>query len=107
MPLSGSDMDELLMRLLKIKERVKTLKLRNEKLQAENKQAASTIERLEKLVAIQNNSIKKLEQQLKVKRIADQVGSGNKLPVNESRELKYKINEIIKEVDKVIAIIHT
>ncbi len=99
-------MDQLVNRLLKIKEKILALKVQNKKLLEENKKFESTIKRLTQLIEIQNNSIKKMEQQLKIKRIADQLGSDSKLSPNESRELKYKINEIIKEVDKVIAQIH-
>lgn len=99
-------MEQLLGRLAKIKDKVKALKSQNEKLMLEQKRMEQTIERLQKLVEIQNNSIRQFEQQLKIKRIADQLVSTDSLSANESRELKYKINEIIKEVDKVIALIH-
>lgn len=99
-------MEQLLGRLAKIKDKVKALKSQNEKLMLEQKKMEQTIERLQKLVEIQNNSIRQFEQQLKIKRIADQLVSTDSLSANESRELKYKINEIIKEVDKVIALIH-
>lgn len=99
-------MEQLLGRLAKIKDKVKALKSQNEKLMLEQKKMEQSIERLQKLVEIQNNSIRQFEQQLKIKRIADQIGSTDSLSPNENRELKYKINEIIKEVDKVIALIH-
>jgi len=99
-------MEQLLKRLARVKDQIKALKSQNEQLSITHKKALNTIERLQKLVEIQNNSIRQLEQQLKVKRIADQMGSDASLSANESRALKYKINEIIKEVDKVIALIH-
>ncbi len=99
-------MKQLLNRLSKIKEKINALKLQNDKLVLEQKKSGSNIARLEKLIEIQNNSIRHLEQQLKIKRIANQLESDTILSPNENRELKYKINEIIKEVDKVIALIH-
>ena len=99
-------MDRLVARLLKIKDKIGALKLQNRKLHAEIKKSETTILRLRQLIEIQNNTIKQQEQQLKIKRIANQLDSDNKLPPNESRSLKYKINEIIKEVDKVIGLIH-
>ncbi len=99
-------MEQLLLRLAKVKNQIKSLKSQKELLLIENKKALGHIERLQKLVEIQNNSIRQLEQQLKVKRIADQMGNTETLSANENRALKYKINEIIKEVDKVIALIH-
>ena len=99
-------MEQLLLRLAKVKDQIKALKSQKELLSIEHKKALGTIERLQKLVEIQNNSIRQLEQQLKVKRIADQLGNTEALSANENRALKYKINEIIKEVDTVIALIH-
>jgi len=99
-------MEQLLLRLAKVKNQIKSLKSQKELLLIEHKKALGHIERLQKLVEIQNNSIRQLEQQLKVKRIADQMGNAETLSANENRALKYKINEIIKEVDKVIALIH-
>jgi hypothetical protein len=99
-------MEKLLARLAKIKDKIGALKIQNQKLSVDLKKSESTVLRLQKLIAIQNSTIKHQEQQLKLKRIATQLTSDQKLPPNESRELKYKINEIIKEVDKVMATIH-
>lgn len=60
------------------------------------------VERLKKIIDIQNSSIKELELKLKIKRIADSVNteqSGN-------RDLKFKINDMIGEVDKIISLLH-
>ncbi len=99
-------MENLLARLVKVKDKISVLKKQNESLTGELKKSVNTIARLNKLIEIQNNTIKQQEQQLKLKRIANQLDSGQELPPNESRELKLKINEIIKEVDKVMATIH-
>ena len=99
-------MEKLLSRLLRIREKIGLLKLQNQNLSGELKKAEQTIARLKRLTEIQNNTIAQQEQQLKIKRMATQLEAGEKLSPNESRELKYKINEMIKEVDKVIANIH-
>lgn len=99
-------MEKLVARLVRIREKITALKLQNQQLKKDLKKAEDTIERLRQLIEIQNNTIKKHEQELKVKRIATQLETGEALSPNESRALKSKINEIIREVDKVIATLH-
>lgn len=99
-------MEKLIARLAKIKDKIAALRLQQQKLAQELKKAESTNQRLRQLIEIQNNTIKQQEQQLKIKRIADQLEAQHELPPNESRALKSKINEIIREVDKVIATLH-
>lgn len=99
-------MEKLVARLVRIREKIAALKLQNQQLRKDLKKADDTIERLRQLIEIQNNTIKKQEQELKVKKIAAQMEGGDTLSPNESRALKSKINEIIREVDKVIATLH-
>lgn len=99
-------MERIVARLKKIQDRISVLKTQNGQLQSDLKQAEDTIARLRQLMEIQNNTIRQQEQELKIKRLADQLESGEPLTPNESRSLKYKINEIIKEVDKVMGLIH-
>lgn len=99
-------MEKLIARLAKIKDKIAALRLQQQKLTQELKKAESTNQRLRQLIEIQNNTIKQQEQQLKIKRIADQLEGQQELAPNESRALKSKINEIIREVDKVIATLH-
>lgn len=97
-------MEELLQRLQAIKNEVLTLKTRSAELQKQADKAEKDNQRLRQLLEIQNSSIKQMEQKLKVKRIADGV-SGNE-DGESNRELKFKINDIIKEVDRVISLMH-
>ncbi len=99
-------MEKLIARLARIKDKIAALRLQQQKLTQELKKAENTNQRLKQLIEIQNNTIKQQEQQLKIKRIAEQVEAQGTLPPNESRALKSKINEIIREVDKVIATLH-
>ncbi len=96
-------MEAIVARLEKIKKAVFTLKKQNNTLVLHTQKADKEIERLKQLIAIQNNSIKTLEQQLKIKELADGVALENQLEVNKRRALKQKINDMIKEVDKTIA----
>lgn len=97
-------MEELLQRLQAIKEEVLRLKAKSAELQKQAGKAEKDNQRLRQLLEIQNNSIKQMEQKLKVKRIADGVVGNDDGESN--RELKFKINNIIKEVDRVISLMH-
>jgi len=98
-------MDAIVARLEKIKKAVFVLKKQNTDLNLNNKKVEKELERLKQLVVIQNNSIKELEQKVKIKEIAEGFILDDKLEVNKRRALKQKINEMIKEVDKAIAAI--
>lgn len=100
-------MEELVKRLQDIKEQVLNLKNQNHSLLHEQDKKDKEIHRLKQLVDIQNSSLKQLEQKLKIKRIADEVtGTEDTGDSNTSRELKFKINEMIKEIDKIMSLIH-
>ncbi len=100
-------MEELLKRLQDIKEQVLLLKSQNTALAEEQDKKNREIQRLKQLVDIQNSSLKQMEQKLKIKRIADGVTTdSDELDSNSSRELKFKINEMIKEVDKIMTLMH-
>jgi len=98
-------MDAIVARLEKIKKAVFVLKKQNTDLNLNNKKVEKELERLKQLVVIQNNSIKELEQKVKIKEIAEGFILDDNLEVNKRRALKQKINEMIKEVDKAIAAI--
>ena len=98
-------MDAIVARLEKIKKAVFVLKKQNTDLNLNNKKVEKELERLKQLVVIQNNSIKELEQKVKIKEIAEGFILDDKLEVNKRRALKQKINEMIKEVDKAITAI--
>ena len=98
-------MDVIVQRLVKIKKKVEVLKSQNEVFSKENKKISKEIQRLNKLVNIQNSSINELEKKLKIQEIVEGVITSEGLEPNKRRELKHKLNEMIREVDKVIAII--
>lgn len=100
-------MENLVKRLQDIKEQILQLKKENEDLNQTRSQKDKEITRLKQLIDIQNSSIRQLEQKLKIKRIADGVSEeadGNEHSSN--RDLKFKINEMISEVDKIMTLIH-
>jgi chromosome segregation ATPase len=99
-------MEQLVERLKSIKVEIKKLKSEVSKLENLHQQKEKENKRLKQLLDVQNSSIKELENKLKIKRIADEiVGDGNQTEESH-RDLKFKINEMIKEVDKIVSLIH-
>lgn len=99
-------MEEFLKRLQTIHRKIAQMQEEKRLLKDELRQAHKQLERLRKLVEIQNATIKEQEQQLKIKRLATGLIEDHPLTPNESRALKQKVNEMIKEIDKVITLIH-
>lgn len=99
-------MEALIKRLEAIKTKVSNLKLalrtRTQELESKEKEVA----RLKKLIEIQNSSIKELEAKLKMKRIAEGLSSETENDSASNRDLKFKINEMIKEVDRIMTLMH-
>ncbi len=100
-------MENLLKRLQEIKTQVLQLKTENSERAIVISKKDKELLRLRQLIDIQNSTIKQLEQKLKIKRIADGVSedAGSEESSN-NRDLKFKINEMIREVDKIISLIH-
>lgn len=97
-------MEQLLERLKNIKNEVQSLKTINDDLKESIEIKDKEISRLKQLLEIQNNSLKEMEQKLKIKRIAE--GATGESDGESSRDLKFKINEMLKEVEKVMSLMH-
>jgi predicted nuclease with TOPRIM domain len=98
-------MEALIKRLQEVKQAILGLKEENAQLNSALEKRDKEISRLKKLLDIQNSSIKDLEQKLKMKRMADEL-NGDESESGTNRDLKFKINEMIKEVDKIISLMH-
>jgi hypothetical protein len=101
-------MEAIIQRLETIKLKIASIHSNNSELSSIIKQKNKEIERLKKLIEIQNNTIKEQEYKLKIKNIAEQALS-NDDDASQSikrRELKFKINEMLKELDKLSHLIH-
>lgn len=98
-------MEALIKRLQEVKQAILGLKEENAQLNSALEKREKEINRLKKLLEIQNSSIKDLEQKLKMKRMADEL-NGEEAESGSNRDLKFKINEMIKEVDKIISLMH-
>ncbi len=92
-------MDSLVEQLKTIKQKVEQLAATNDLLKDENARLAKESNRLKETVDIQKNTIKDLEEYNKIIKIA----GGLNLSKTDVREVKLKINEYIREIDRCIA----
>lgn len=98
-------MEQFIKRLQDIKQSILELKQEKNAMEESLSKKDKEIGRLKKLLEIQNSTIKDLENKLKMKRIADEM-NGAEEESGSNRDLKFKINEMIKEVDKIISLMH-
>jgi len=98
-------MEQFIKRLQDIKQSILELKQEKNAIVESLSKKDKEIGRLKKLLEIQNSTIKDLENKLKMKRIADEM-NGAEEESGSNRDLKFKINEMIKEVDKIISLMH-
>ncbi len=98
-------MEQFIKRLQDIKQSILDLKQEKTAIEESLSKKDKEIGRLKKLLEIQNSTIKDLENKLKMKRIADEM-NGAEEESGSNRDLKFKINEMIKEVDKIISLMH-
>lgn len=93
-------------KLEEIKKKLKQLKGQNNDQRNLIEKQKTEIERLQKLIEIQNISLKNQDQKLKIKEIVEAVLNPDlDRDSNKKRALKHKLNEMIKEVDKIINLV--
>lgn len=92
-------MDNLAAQLLTIKEKVEKLAAANDALREDNQRLQKENNRQKETIDIQKNTIKDLEEYNKIIKIA----GGLHLSKTDVREVKLKINEYIREIDRCIA----
>lgn len=92
-------MDALVEQLKTIHQKVEKLATVNDSLREENARLIKENSRMRETVDIQKNTIKDLEEYNKIIKIA----GGLHLSKTDAREVKLKINEYIREIDRCIA----
>lgn len=92
-------MDTLVQQLQNIKAKVEKLAAANDMLKNENERLKKENEKVVETLEIQKNTIKDLEEYNKIIKIA----GGLNLSKTDVREVKLKINEYIREIDRCIA----
>lgn len=85
-----------------IKSKTERIVERNRILQAENKKLRESLAALEKSLVLQRETIKDLEEKNKMLKIANSIH----LDKDQKKELKLKINEFIREIDKSMSLLN-
>lgn len=97
-------MSETIEQLSSLQQKVEKLIHLHRSLQLENQRLKTDNERLEEAVYLRDREITDLGEKLKVIRLARQVADpGND---QKTRDLKLKINEYIREIDRCLALIN-
>ena len=92
------DHSVIIYRLQDLESKLKNLILENQSLKLRNKSLISDNEDLKLLISTQNEEIKNFQNQDKISKLVSSIAEG----AQNSTELKLKINEYIKEIDKCI-----
>jgi predicted component of type VI protein secretion system len=91
-------------KLLEIKEQVKNMIYLHEDLKAEKQQLEDKNKLLEEMIDEQQKLIHDLQEQNKILKLAKMISGGND---QNSRDIKLRINQMIREIDKSIALLNT
>lgn len=97
-------MDNIAQRLAAINSKTKKIIEKNDLLQKENVTLSELNSSLKSQITDHNQHIFELKERLKVQKLAKSISGEENAP--EKTELKRKINEYIKEVDKCIALLN-
>ncbi|MCB9252095.1 MAG: hypothetical protein H6605_06480 [Flavobacteriales bacterium] len=85
-----------------IREKTERLVHKNRVLDTENRELIQKINDLEKSLNLQRETIKDLEEKNKLLKIAHSIDS----ETDDKKELKLKINEFIREIDKTMSLLN-
>lgn len=97
-------MSQTIEQLTKLQQKVEKLIHLHRSLLLENQRLATENERFEEAVRLRDREIAELGEKLKVIRLARQVGDAG--TDQNTRDLKLKINEYIREIDRCLALIN-
>lgn len=86
-----------------IQEKVKTLVSQREEAYSKIKNLSDAVQSMEEQLLEKNNLLMELEQKYKVMKMAKSLEGGE---VDNNKDLKLKINEMVKEIDKCIALLN-
>jgi len=89
-------------RLAVIREKVENLLKENIALKAQNSEMAKTLEAREKTIEIQKNTIAGLTERNKMIKLAKNLS----LSGSDSYDVKIKINELVREIDRCIDLLN-
>ncbi len=86
-----------------IQGKIKSLVLQREEAYSKIKKLSEAIQSMEQQLLEKSNSLMELEQKYKVMKMAKTLEGGE---VDNNKDLKLKINEMVREIDKCIALLN-
>lgn len=94
--------DILHQRLIKIRESVETVLEKNRSLEVDNVLLMAENEGLKKTIELQKNALSELKEENKLIKLAKEM-SGS---ISDAHDLKIKINELVKDIDRCIELLN-
>ena len=89
-------------RLVKIRESVEAMSLENNQLRVQNENLSQQINELQKTIELQKNALYELKEENKMIKLAKEMSSTN----TDVHDLKIKINELVRDIDKCIDLLN-
>ena len=89
-------------RLVKIRESVEAISLENKQLRGNNENLTQQIAELQKTIELQKNALYELKEENKMIKLAKEMSSTN----TDVHDLKIKINELVRDIDKCIDLLN-
>lgn len=95
-------MEQLAQRLQEIKRKTVVILEENRALKAENERLRAETEEQEKTIVLQKNTITEVTEQIKMIKLAKNLS----LSGNDNFDIKIKINELVREIDRCIDLLN-
>lgn len=89
-------------RLVKIRESVEAISLENKQLRGNNENFTQQIAELQKTIELQKNALYELKEENKMIKLAKEMSSTN----TDVHDVKIKINELVRDIDKCIDLLN-
>jgi len=89
-------------RLVKIRESVEVISLENKQLRGNNENLTQQIAELQKTIELQKNALYELKEENKMIKLAKEMSSTNA----DVHDVKIKINELVRDIDKCIDLLN-
>lgn len=89
-------------RLVKIRESLEAISLENKQLRGNNENLTQQLVELQKTIELQKNALYELKEENKMIKLAKEMSSANA----DVHDLKIKINELVRDIDKCIDLLN-
>jgi predicted nucleic acid-binding Zn-ribbon protein len=95
----GTDFQQ---RLARIRDRVEAVVQENQALKSENLVLSQELDELKKTIALQKNALGELKEENKLIKLAKEMS----MSVSDTHDLKIKINELVRDIDRCIDLLN-